>query len=68
MTTEVTIEELHKEHPLVQAARAMVKAHGEHEMMFAALEQVKNEFPNIRTELLITLWVGINAKNREGLD
>ena len=61
------LDELHKDHDLVRAAHAMVHAHMDHETALPALEDVREQFPDVSAEHLICLWVGINAKDREGL-
>lgn len=61
------LDELHKAHDLVKAAHAMVHAHMDNETAMPALDDVQREFPGVPTEQLICLWVGINAKDREGL-
>ena len=68
---DLRVEYLHRDHNVVRAARAMVQAHAEHETMIPALETVREQFPDVSavsSECLICLWIGINAKDREGLD
>lgn len=62
------VRDLHRNHPLVRAGIAMVGAHGRHESMLPALEEVREQFPAVLPSHLILLWVGVNAKAREGLD
>lgn len=52
---------------LSRAACAMVHAHMENETMVPALDDVAEQFPNLTREQLTCLWMGVNAKNREGL-
>jgi len=64
---QITVKDLHKEHPVVLAAQKMVDAHSEHETMLPALECVAESFPEVPNEILIALWCGVNAKNRNGM-
>lgn len=52
---------------VVQAARAMVRAHMDNEMMGVALDDVLEQFPDVPADYMICLWIGINAKDGEGL-
>jgi hypothetical protein len=52
---------------LVRAACAMVHAHMANETMVPALDDVAEQFPNLTREQLTCLWMGVNAKDREGL-
>lgn len=52
---------------LVKAAYAMVRAHMDNETMVPALDDVAKQFPNLTREQLRCLWMGVNAKDREGL-
>lgn len=61
------VNKLHKDHDVVRAARAMVYAHIDNETMVPALEDVREQFPDVPDDYLICLWIGINAKDREGL-
>lgn len=51
-------------HYVVKAAHAMVSAHGSHETLIPAVEEVRREFPLLDSEQLTLMWVGINAKVR----
>ena len=62
---DLKIKDLHKNHPVVLAAHAMVKAHESNDMMWGALEEVRGHFPEVKPEHLMVLWIGINAKNLE---
>ena len=59
------LTDLHREHPVVEAAHMMVEAHRLHETMVAALDDVQAEFPELEPEQIILLWIGVNAKDRE---
>jgi hypothetical protein len=61
---QITVKDLHKEHPVVLAAQKMVDAHSEYETMLPALECVAESFPEVPNEILIALWCGVNATNR----
>lgn len=52
---------------LAKAACAMVHAHMANETMVPALDDVAEQFPNLTREQLTCLWMGVNAKAREGL-
>lgn len=58
---QIKVQDLHKQHALVQASHAMVKAYSRHETMVPALEEVGQKHPDLLPEQLISLWVGINA-------
>lgn len=45
----------------------MVHAHMDNETMAPALDDVREQFPDVPSDYLICLWIGINAKDREGL-
>ena len=62
----IRLDELSKEHEMVRAAYAMVAAHSDYETALPALEDIQAQFPNIEPEHLVILWIGINAKDREG--
>lgn len=64
---QITVKDLHKEHPVVLAAKAMVDAHNKHETMLPALECVAEKIPEVPNEILIALWCGVNAKSRNGM-
>lgn len=59
----IAVRDLHKEHPIVLAAKAMVDAHSKHETMLPALECVAEKIPEVPHEMLIVLWCGVNAKS-----
>ena len=52
------LTDLHRKHPVVQAAHMMVEAHRLHETMVAALDDVQAEFPELEPEQIILLWIG----------
>lgn len=52
---------------LTKAACAMVHAHMNNETMVPALDDVAEQFPNLTRDQLACLWMGVNAKDREGL-
>ena len=52
----------------IKAACAMVRAHRDHETMIPAIDDVAEQYPNLTQDQLTCLWMGVNAKNREGLD
>ena len=52
---------------LAKAACAMVHAHMDNETMVPALDDVAEQYPNLTREQLTCLWMGVNAKDREGL-
>lgn len=52
---------------LVPAAHAMVRAHADNETMIPALDDVAEQYPELTREQLTCLWMGVNAKDREGL-
>lgn len=52
---------------LAKAACAMVRAHMDNETMVPALDDVAEQYPNLTREQLTCLWMGVNAKAREGL-
>lgn len=58
------VKDLSKDHPVVKAAYRMVEAHQWNETLLPAIEQLSDEFPEIEPEILIALWLGINAKER----
>ncbi|ODU51314.1 MAG: hypothetical protein ABS92_00125 [Thiobacillus sp. SCN 63-374] len=58
---------LHPKHDWVLAANAMVPAHMGNETMMPALDDVAEQFPALTQEQLALLWIGVNAKEREGL-
>ena len=62
------VADLYREHPVIQAAHMMVGAHQRYETMIPALEDVREEFPELEPEQIILLWIGVNAKDREGVD
>lgn len=61
------IPKLHPNHEWVLAAKAMVHAHMDHETMMPALDDVAEQYPSLTREQLALLWMGVNAKDREGL-
>lgn len=61
------VSDLHKDHDVVRAARAMAHAYMDNETMVPALEEVREQFPDVPADYLICLWIGINAKDRERL-
>lgn len=65
---DIDVGELHHDHVLVRAARAMVNAHANSETLTPAIELVHELFPDLTRDQLILLWLGVNAKDREGLD
>lgn len=62
----IKLRELHKGHDLVMAAHSMVHAHMDNESALPALEDVSRQYPDVPADYLICLWVGVNAKDREG--
>lgn len=64
---QISVKDLHKEHPVVLAAKQMVHAHSQHETMIPALESVAESFPEVPRDTLIALWCGVNAKSRNGM-
>jgi hypothetical protein len=63
----MSIPRLHPEHDWACAARAMVRAHMDNETMMPALDDVAEQYPALTREQLALLWIGVNAKDREGL-
>ena len=65
MTIKPTYKDLRLE--LAKAACAMVHAHMDNETMVPALDDVAEQFPDLTRDQLTCLWMGVNAKDREGL-
>lgn len=63
----MSIPKLHPKHEWVLAANAMVHAHMDNETMMPALDDVAEQYPALTQEQLALLWIGVNAKYREGL-
>lgn len=57
----IKVDELHKDHNVVRAAHEMVHSHGKHETLLPALYEVREQFPDVSTEVLIGIWLGVNA-------
>ena len=57
----IKIADLSRDHQLVQAGYAMEKAHDEHETMHPALMAVHEKFPDLQPNIIIALWIGVNA-------
>lgn len=64
----INVGELHRGHVLVLAAIAMATAYANNETLLPAIEEVHEKFPDLTRDQLILLWLGVNAKDREGLD
>lgn len=52
------------EHPLVKVAEAMVAAHRDWDTMIPAIEDVREQFPDLSFEHAALLWIGVNARDR----
>ncbi|MBO2698144.1 hypothetical protein [Shewanella algae] len=59
------MSELNRQHPIVLAAYAMVKAHSQFPMMNEAVEEVLELFPALSEEQARVMWIAINAKDKE---
>ena len=57
----VKVKDLHRHHPLVEAALAMEKAYQRHETLIPAMEEVRDDHPGLTEEQAILLWLGCNA-------
>lgn len=64
----IHVRDLHEGHPVVRAAIEMVKPHAENKTMLPTLEEIGEKYPSVPRDYLICIWIGINAKDREGLD
>lgn len=61
----IDIQEIYyfgEQHPIVQAAIAMAEAHMHCGTMMGAVDAIEKEFPEIERDILVVLWIGINAK------
>lgn len=63
----IDVISLDKDHELIKAAYLMIEAHRKHATIVPALEEVDAVYPEFPAEVLITLWVGINAKERDDI-
>lgn len=63
---EILVSELGKSHPVVKASHRMVEVHRCHETLLPAVEEVAEEFPELTTNQLTLLWIGVNAKDLDG--
>ncbi|MBQ4851022.1 hypothetical protein [Pseudoalteromonas sp. MMG012] len=61
MSDTIVFTELSEEHVVVKAADAMVLAHSKHETMYPAILAVRESFPSLTNDVIMSLWVGINA-------
>lgn len=58
----IELRDLHREHPLVQASKDMVKAHENNDTLVPALEEMSEKYPELSEDYLILLWLGVNSK------
>jgi len=61
MALKLKVSELSKGHPANRAANRMVAAHRNNETMVPALFEVKEEFPQLDDQVLIAMWLAVNA-------
>lgn len=62
----IEVRDLHKEHPAVLAAYAMVEAYEAHDTLLPAVEEVLNKFPDEDESHVAAMWLAINAaKNKK---
>nr|WP_229649455.1 hypothetical protein [Vibrio splendidus]MCC4880739.1 hypothetical protein [Vibrio splendidus] len=59
--TTISVGDLSRDHELVQASYDMANAHDKHEMMYPALAEIHEKYPNLHPNLIIALWAGVNA-------
>ena len=50
---------------VIKAGRAMVIAFAENEMLWDAVDEVKEQFPSVSTDTLMALWVGVNCRDKD---
>ena len=62
MTIEIKITELSIDHPAVKAAYEMVAAHIRYKTMNPAVFEIKEEFPELDEQVIMAMWIAINAK------
>lgn len=65
----IDIQEIYylgEQRPIVQAAIAMTEAHLQYRIMMEAVDAIEKEFPDIDRDILIVIWIGINAKWNQG--
>ena len=65
---DIKIKELNSNHVAVCAGVEMVKAHKKHNTMVPAIDEVRLLCPKVEYGYLILLWIGVNAKSRDGID
>ncbi|EOB9552172.1 hypothetical protein ACIX9V_000032 [Vibrio vulnificus] len=63
---KIEIRDLHKNHPVVLAARVMAEAHHNHETMAPACSMVSDLFPELTPDQVMCLWLGVNAGVQNG--
>lgn len=51
------------DHVIGKAAHVMVYARDRHETMVPAINEVREQFPELATRHLVLLWIGVNAKS-----
>lgn len=61
----VAVKNLSKNSDIIKAAHAMVLQHSFHATMLPAVEAVSEDFKKLPEPLLIAMWIGINAKQRD---
>lgn len=62
-TPKCNLEGLHRNHPVVLAAYAMVKKYPRHQTMNCVVDAVLEEHPDIDENTLQMMWIAINAAN-----
>lgn len=50
---------------VIEVGKLMVDAHERNEMLWDAIDEVKDKFPQMKTDTLMVLWVGVNCKDRQ---
>jgi hypothetical protein len=62
----IKVKDLDENHPAVKAAHHMVRAHWIHETLNPAVYEVSEAFPELDPQLILAMWIAVNAKENDG--
>jgi len=65
---KINLSDLHDEHRLVKASRAMAKAYLQHSSMMSAVNEVSQHHTDIDSYDLIVMWLGIHEFEQQRLN
>jgi hypothetical protein len=68
MVQPIDVGELNAQHALMLSALAMVEAYKRHDYMMPAVADVSEQFPDVDSNYLIAIWIGVSAQNRSRPD